>query len=121
MLRGGAIDKRELPTKHPSGAVYTVQKKAWFDERVMLHWVAHVLAPYVATAPVGIIPILFLDSFKVHMLGSVADAIQKLGIHIEFIPGGCTGLVQSIDISINKPYKTHMTKAYTSWMFWKIG
>ena len=112
---GGTIDKRELPTKHPSGAVYTVQKKAWFDERVMLFWV-EVLAPYVATAPVGVIPILFLDSFKVHLLGTVALAIESLGVQIEYIPGGCTGLVQPIDVGINKPYKAHMTKVYTGWL-----
>ena len=43
----------------------------------MIEWVDDVLAPYVATAPPGIIPILFLDSFKVHMLGSVVS--QGLG------------------------------------------
>ena len=58
----------------------------------------HVLKPYVATAPVGIIPILFLDSFKVHILGSIADAIQGLGVKLEVIPPSCTGLVQPIDI-----------------------
>ena len=114
-VEGGTIDQRELP-HHPTGAIYTVQKKAWFDERVMLHWVAHVLAPYVATAPVGIIPILFLDSFKVHLLGSVANAIQNLGVQVEFIPGGCTGLVQPIDVGINKPYKSNMTRVFTGWL-----
>jgi hypothetical protein len=42
----------------------------------MLDWVKNVLAPNVAKFPTGIIPILFLDSFKVHLLGSgsVANA-----------------------------------------------
>ena len=114
-VKGGMIDTRELP-QHPQGAVYTVQQKAWFNEDVMLHWVEHVLAPYVSTAPAGIIPILFLDSFKVHLLGSVTDAIQNLGVQVEFIPGGCTGLVQPIEVEINKPYKSNMTKAYTAWL-----
>ena len=114
-VKGGTIDRRELP-QHPSGAVYTVQNKAWFNEDVMLHWVEHILAPYVATAPVTIIPILFLDSFRVHMMGNVANAIQNLGVQVEFIPGGCTGLVQPIDVGINKPYKANMTKVYTDWL-----
>ena len=71
----------------------------------MLQWVDTVLAPSAATAPIGIIPILFHDSFKVHMLGTVADAIHKLGVELEFIPPGCTGLVQPIDVGFNKPYK----------------
>jgi hypothetical protein len=82
----------------------------------MLKWVEQILAPYVATAPTSIIPILFLDSFMVHLLGSIADAIHNLGIKIEFIPGGCIRLLQSIDIGINKPYKANMTKVYIQFM-----
>ena len=67
-------------------------------------------------APVGIIPILFLDSFKVHLLGSVADAIQGLGVELEIIPPGCTGLVQPINVGINKACKVNMRKIYTDWL-----
>ncbi len=95
---------------------YAMQPKAWFDETTMLDWVNKVLKPYVATAPVVIIPILFLDSFKVHLLGSIADAIQGLGVELEIIPPGCTGLVQPIDIGINKPFKANMRKIYTEWL-----
>ena len=103
-VKGGEIHRYELP-EHPLGNVYTVLKKVWFDKEVMLEWVNAVLAPYAATAPIRIIPIHFLDSFKVHMLGTMADAIHKLGVEIEFIPPGCTGLVQPIDVGFNKPYK----------------
>jgi hypothetical protein len=112
-MKGGRIHRQELP-KYPQGNVYTVQEKAWFGEEVMLEWVDTVLAPYAAKAPIGIILILFLDSFKVHMLGTVADAIHKLGVEIKFIPLGCTGLVQLIDVGFNKPYKANYTKLYTS-------
>jgi hypothetical protein len=110
--RYGRIATREL-RDHPQEMKYAMQPKAWFDEATMLDWVDYVLKPYVATAPVGIIPILFLDSFKVHLLGSVADAIQGLGFELEIIPPGCTGLVQPIDVRINKPFKANMRKIYT--------
>ena len=51
----------------------------------MLQWIDKILRPYAAMAPIGIIPILFLDSFKVHMLGTVADGIHKLGVELEFL------------------------------------
>ena len=105
-----------LTIHHPQEMKYAMQPKAWFDEATMLDWVDDVLKPYVATAPVGIIPILFLDSFKVHLLGSVADAIQGLGVELEIIPPGCTGLVQPIDVGINKPFKANMRKIYTEWL-----
>ena len=82
----------------------------------MLEWVDTILAPYAATAPIGIIPILFLNSFKVHMLGTVADVIHKLGVEIEFIPPGCTSLVQPIDVGFNMPYKANYTKLYTKFL-----
>ena len=59
-----------------------MQLKAWFDKVTMLDWVYNVLMPYVAMAPVGIIPILFLDSFKLHLLGSIANPIQGLGVKL---------------------------------------
>ena len=70
--RGGTIERRELGT-YPEGAKYKCQPKAWFTEDIMLEWVQEVLAPYVATAPPGIVPLLYLDSFRVHMMGSVVD------------------------------------------------
>jgi hypothetical protein len=82
----------------------------------MLDWVDDVLKPHVATAPAGIIPILFLDLFKVHLLGSVADAIHGLVVELEIIPPGCTSLVQPIDVGTNKPFKANMRKIYTEWL-----
>jgi hypothetical protein len=96
--------------------MYTIQNKAWFDKAVVLEWVKQILMPYVVTAPIGIIPIHFLDSFKVHQLGTVANAINNLGVKIKFIPAGCTGFVQPSDCGINKPYKANMTKVYTQFM-----
>lgn len=82
----------------------------------MLEWVSEVLAPYVATAPEGIVPLLYLDSFKVHMMGSVVNAIQALGVEVEFIPPGCTGLVQPVDVGYNKAFKAKVKDQYYNWL-----
>ncbi len=82
----------------------------------MLEWVDYVLAPYVAMPPPGIIPILFLDSFKVLMLGSVVSKIQALGVEVEFIPPGCTGLVQPVDVGYNKAFKSKVKNQYLDWL-----
>ena len=114
--RGATIERRELPT-YPADAIYKCQPKAWFSEDIMLEWVDDVLAPYVATAPPGIVPILFLDSFKVHMLGSVVSKIQALGVEVEFIPPGCTGLVQPVDVGYNKAFKSKVKDQYLNWLW----
>ncbi len=64
--KGGKIIQRES-SLYPTTAIYATQEKAWMSEPLMLMWIHECLAPYVATAPEGIIPLLFLDSFGVHL------------------------------------------------------
>jgi hypothetical protein len=58
----GRIAKEQIQN-YDHTAIYEVQKNAWMDERVMLHWVDEVIKPYVATAPDDVIPVLLLDSY----------------------------------------------------------
>jgi hypothetical protein len=115
---GGPVE-RELKRKdngYPDGVVCCVQENAWTDERVMLLWVDKVLAPYVEKTPSGIIPYLLLDKYRCHYQGSVAKAIENLGVEWDIIPGGCTGLVQPIDVGIGKPFKNRMRYKWEEWM-----
>ena len=100
----GRIAQREFST-YPNQMIYACQENAWMDEKVMLMWVNKILKPYVMTAPDGIVPILFLDSYQCHMMALVVEAVQELGVEVEHIPGGCTGLCQPVDVGVNKPFK----------------
>jgi hypothetical protein len=62
---------------YPAGHHYCCQDAVWMDKHVMLAWVEEVLAPYVATAPDDIIPLLMLDSYQCHMMASVVYKIQE--------------------------------------------
>lgn len=75
------------------------------SESLMMMWIEKSLAPYVAQAPDGIIPLLFLDSYSVHKMGSVNRVISDLGVEVVIIPPGCTGVTQPVDIGYNKPFK----------------
>ena len=112
----GRIVTREFP-EYPLGMEYACQDNAWMDETVMLQWVNKVLKPYVDNAPEGIVPILFLDSYRCHIMVSVVNAVQGLGVEVEHIPGSCTYLCQPVDVGVNKPYKTHLCERWESWMF----
>ena len=85
-----------------------VQQNAWCDERVMLLWVDNTLKPHVAKAPAGIVPCLTLDKHTCHCQGSVARAIEDLGVEWDVLPGGCAGLIQPIDVGINRPWKNRL-------------
>jgi hypothetical protein len=73
------------------------------SKTLMLTWIEQSLAPHVANAPDGIIRLLFLDSFSVHLMGSVHRAIN-------------TGVVQPVDVGYNKPFKGLIRDQYKEWM-----
>ena len=111
----GRIARTELST-YPAGAVYATQAKAWMDARCMEIWVSEVLAPYVATAPAHITPIIFLDSYRCHMMPTVVSKMEDLGVEVQHIPGGCTSLCQPVDVGFNKPFKSRMTNLWNDFM-----
>jgi hypothetical protein len=108
--------EREL-TNFPPGAHFSVQKNAWMDERVVLIWVEKVHAPYIQTVPDEVRPIIFLDSYWCHMMASIiVQKVQELGVEVQHIPGGCTGVCQPVDVGIGKPFKNHVTHCWEEWM-----
>jgi hypothetical protein len=83
----------------------------------MLDWIEVFLKPFVANVPPGIVPILFSDSFTVHKIGSIINAIQDLGVEVDFIPPRCTGTVQPVDVGYNKQFNAMVRKQFRNWMF----
>jgi hypothetical protein len=100
--------------------IYRCQEKAWFDQAVMMEWVEKILAPYVENVPRGIVPILFLNDFSLHKTGAVVRAIQALGVEVKFIPPGCTGMVQPVDVGYNKPSSRNFANSITNECWIKI-
>ncbi len=92
------------------------KKNAWMDEQMMKRWVDEVLQPYVATTPDDVIPVLLLDSYRCHIMGSIVNKITALGVEVIHIPGGCTGLVQPLDVGFNRPFKVHIQRKWQVWM-----
>jgi len=116
--RNGRIATDEFGT-YPNEHFYACQKNAWMDEIVMSQWVENVLAPYVAQAPEHVIPLLILDSYRCHMMASVVQLVQELGVEVAHIPGGCTSLCQPVDVGFNKPFKTNIRREWESWMLFE--
>jgi len=113
----GHIVKNELPHHDPT-SIYACQKAAWMDERCMKKWVDEIIAPYLSAnpPPPGIVPVILLDSYRCHLMGSVVSEIQALGVEVIHIPGGCTGLCQPLDVGVNKPFKARVRRQWEEWM-----
>ncbi len=83
----------------------------WIDIDLML-WKANCNARNPSLQP----PILVLDAHRVHEMGLVVKRIQSMGIEVVHVPTGCTYLCQPVDVRINKPIKTRLTKLWEVWM-----
>ena len=70
------------------------------DEDRMLEWVRKAWCPYVQGKPA----LLALDTFSAHLTDNVKDQFERCGTKLLVIPGGCTSVLQPLDISINKPF-----------------
>ena len=86
------------------------------DEEVMLAWVDGLLKAYVDSVLDGIIPLLILDSYQCHMMALVVHLIQEMGVEVIYIPCGCTGLCQPVDVGFNKLFKDCIRQLWTNWM-----
>jgi hypothetical protein len=113
----GRIVTKEFPRgDYPTTHFYKYHDNTWMDEEVMITWVNKVLAPYVATAPDHVVPILILDMYRCHIIALVVQMIQELGGEVQHIPGGCTSLCQPVDVGFNKPFKDQIQRQWFNWM-----
>jgi hypothetical protein len=102
----GSIARTEFPSgNYPTTHFYKCQEAAWMDEEMMIAWVNEVLAPYLATAPNNVVPVLILGVYRCLMMALVVQMIQELGVEVQHILGRCTSLCQLVDVGFNKPFK----------------
>ncbi|GMF37324.1 unnamed protein product [Phytophthora fragariaefolia] len=52
--------------------------------------------------------VLILDSLSVHMMAEIADALACTGTSVLYVPGGCTGVAQPLDVGVMSPVKQHI-------------
>ena len=88
------------------------------DERAMQQWVNEIFGMYLAAnpPPEGVIPVLFLDSYRCHMIASVVSRIEAMGIEVIHIPGGCMGLCQPLDVGVNRSFKARIRRMWEEWL-----
>jgi DDE superfamily endonuclease len=82
--------------------------KAYCNEDTMLYWVQHIYQfsfAYATTSVKREPRLLCLDAFIAYLTPAVGNALKRQGVTISVIPRGCTGYVQPLDVSLNKPLK----------------
>lgn len=122
------IFKGKTPPANPlSKHVHVANNEnAWVTEAMMQKWTDDVW--HKAHIPEEKHKILILDKCSAHQKESVKKGLekrekdvrgQKTAIEdcsVRYIPGGCTSLLQPLDLVINKPFKEKMKMFYNEWL-----
>jgi hypothetical protein len=115
--RNGRIAVRELPSSEfSSDLVLACQPNAYQDSENLLTWVDGVLVPHLQEKAAGTPVVLFLDEFSAHSTAEFLSKLESIGVQLKLIPGGCTWLVQPVDVGIGKPFKDRVRAKWWEWM-----
>ena len=108
--------RKTLPkVKWPKGVVVHAHPKGWMDEQGCDIWLEKVWRQ----RPGGVRnkkSLLVWDQFSAHLTPKVNSKVRALNTDVAVIPGGLTGILQPLDVSMNKPFKTGLRQRWQSWM-----
>ncbi|VDI50083.1 Hypothetical predicted protein [Mytilus galloprovincialis] len=97
------------------------QESHWSNEQSMVRYIETVLVPYTDKVkeeldlPIRQQSIAIFDVFRAHRCQEVLDALSKARIQHVFVPAGCTGELQPMDLSVNGELKAAMKNEFTNW------
>jgi hypothetical protein len=111
----GLVEKNDFEI-YPQECIYAFQPKAWMGESMMNLWINEVLIPWKNTKDTIIVPLLILDTYRVHMMGRIVNCIQALVFEVQHILSCCTYLCQLVDNGFNKPIKKEKPIQGEDWM-----
>lgn len=101
----GTVYEKESPKYHP-GVLVEFNATAYMNDKLFLKYIELYLLPALGS---GNKPSLFaLDLCSSHKTPAVLDSLRSHKIIPTLIPGGCTSLIQPLDVSINKPLKARI-------------
>jgi len=76
-------------------------ENAYTNSNLLVDWINQILVPVLPPGP----RLQALDVAKFHSTDEVLFTLRSHDIVLSLIPPGCTGLVQSLEVSVNKPFK----------------
>ena len=86
-----------------------LQEKGWMDEEGRKLWIKDIKTRGERT-------LLVWDSFRGHLTDGAKSYAKKRKIDQAVIPGGLTGILQPLDVVINKPFKDQLRQLWQDWM-----
>lgn len=109
IFHGAEVGKRarklEMEEYH-KGVEVIFNPDAYANEKTIIQWVKKQYRYATAYMLSHKEPrLLSFDAFTAHMTKDVVNELQQIHCTPSFIPGGCTGYVQVLDVALNQPLK----------------
>jgi len=107
--------KTNIREKVTDKVIVRYNEKGWMNEEIMCDWLNTVWR----SRHQGFFnnkSMLILDSMNAHKTTKVLELMARNHVIPAIIPGGLTKKLQPLDISINKPFKSHMRQLWRDWM-----
>ena len=98
----------------PHGLVVRCQEKGWMNEELVKDWLNTVWSKVGDLSRRKLM--LVWDSFCAHLSAPIRRTLQSLNTECAIIPGGMTGILQPLDVCINKPFKDRLRVKWQEWM-----
>ena len=127
LLYQGKTDQCHPPVKFPKGWDIHHSENHWSNEQTMLRFIDTILLPYIheqrdrLNLPLKQPALAIFDVFAAHRVESFINKLQKAGILIKYVPGGCTGELQPLDLSGNSQIKEVVKSCFTAWYAQQVG
>ena len=92
--------------------VVRFQPNAWCDEDIMQFWIKNCWKQ-ACSGPMHLV----LDVHRAQKTEEIQDLLEaESNTSVTYVPGGCTSLVQPVDVSFNKPFKSAVERQATQHM-----
>ncbi len=105
--------------KFPSTWNITHTESHWSNEATMLEYAERILLPYVQEKReihgANQKALVIFDVFAAHRCSSFIEKLREMNCEVLFIPAGCTGELQPLDVMVNDAFKKLMKNEFTDW------
>ena len=105
----------ELDIVKSKKVFYDINENAWCTGEVMKSWIKNVWIRYINSLGFTFQSLLFIDHASTHLKSEISSLLIKNDVIAHYIPKGLTGLMQPLDVSVNKGFKDALRKKYVDY------
>ena len=108
--RGGKLGPRvKAALTFPGNVKVSASANGWMTREELHHWIRGVWKESDERR------LLVLDNYHPHLGADTISLAENMDTDICYVPGGCTGIAQPIDVSINAPFKKAFQEQWIQW------